>query len=73
MSILAFFAYEGKGEITVTKRTAIKKITNPGALYSQQRVMVYHPENVTFTTAEITEISKFINKLDRQNEHKPTD
>ena len=52
MSILAFYTYEGKGEILPTNNTVVKALVNPGAICTVDRVMVIKTSDTSFTLEE---------------------
>ena len=60
MSILAFYTYEGKGEILPTNNTVVKALVNPGAICTVDRVMVIKTSDASFTLEEAKEVIEFV-------------
>lgn len=66
MSILAFYSYEGVGQITplnTDQALGITVISNPSAMCTIDRIMVVNLKDKTFTLDEVKEITKFVKSL----------
>jgi hypothetical protein len=66
MSLLAFFTYE-EGRFTKVPSSELKKINNPGADCTVDRICVIHKDNTTFTLEQIQEIIEFVKAIKKLN------
>jgi hypothetical protein len=62
-NIVAYYEYTKTGKIILGLGSAIKPLTNPGAMYSKSRHMIYQTSDKTFTIAQVKEIEKFLEPI----------
>jgi hypothetical protein len=58
---LTFLQYDNF-TLRVATKAILLSIDNPGAIFTQNKVMVIHPENKTFQVDEIEKITELLNK-----------
>jgi dUTPase len=73
MSLLKYYQYLGKNEITLVDPNTIKTLSNPGAICTVERHIVINLLNTTFTLEQVKEIVEFVIKKIEKDENKSSD